>query len=56
VQVVWYTAMSIDGRIAGPGDDMSFLDTVAGEGRARLRRLHRGHRRARVRERDAVDP
>ena len=32
MQVVWYTAMSIDGRIAGPGDDMSFLDTVAGEG------------------------
>ena len=35
VQVVWYTAMSIDGRIAGPGDDMSFLDTVAGDGEER---------------------
>jgi riboflavin biosynthesis pyrimidine reductase len=32
VHVVWYTAMSIDGRIAGPGDDVSFLDTVQGDG------------------------
>jgi riboflavin biosynthesis pyrimidine reductase len=32
VQVVWYTALSIDGRIAGLGDDMSFLDTVDGSG------------------------
>jgi riboflavin biosynthesis pyrimidine reductase len=32
LEVVWYTAMSIDGRIAGPGDDLSFLDTVSGEG------------------------
>jgi riboflavin biosynthesis pyrimidine reductase len=35
VQVVWYTAMSIDGRIAGPGEDMSFLDTVRGDGEER---------------------
>jgi dihydrofolate reductase len=35
VQVVWYTAMSIDGRIAGPGEDMSFLDTVKGDGEER---------------------
>jgi riboflavin biosynthesis pyrimidine reductase len=35
VQVVWYTAMSIDGRIAGPGDDMSFLECVAGDGEER---------------------
>ena len=35
VHVVWYTAMSIDGRIAGPGDDMSFLETVAGDGEER---------------------
>jgi riboflavin biosynthesis pyrimidine reductase len=32
VEVVWYTALSIDGRIAGPGDDLSFLDTVDGSG------------------------
>ena len=32
MHVVWYTAMSIDGRIAGPGDDMSFLDSVQGDG------------------------
>jgi riboflavin biosynthesis pyrimidine reductase len=35
VRVVWYTAMSIDGRIAGPDDDMSFLDTVHGDGEER---------------------
>jgi riboflavin biosynthesis pyrimidine reductase len=35
VQVVWYTAMSLDGRIAGPGDDLSFLETVAGDGEDR---------------------
>ena len=32
MHVIWYTAMSIDGRIAGPGDDMSFLDSVQGDG------------------------
>jgi dihydrofolate reductase len=32
VHVVWYTAMSIDGRIAGPGDDMSFLESVQSDG------------------------
>ena len=26
--VVWYTAMSMDGRIAGPGDDLGFLDSI----------------------------
>jgi riboflavin biosynthesis pyrimidine reductase len=35
VHVVWYTALSIDGRIAGPGDDMAFLDTVDGSGEGR---------------------
>jgi riboflavin biosynthesis pyrimidine reductase len=35
VQVIWYTAMSIDGRIAGPGDDMSFLETVTSDGEER---------------------
>ena len=30
MDVVWYTALSIDGRIAGPGDDMTFLDMVDG--------------------------
>jgi riboflavin biosynthesis pyrimidine reductase len=35
VHVVWYTAASIDGRIAGPGDDMSFLETVDGRGEER---------------------
>src|SRR5216110_1539522 len=28
MNVVWYTAMSMDGRIAGAGDDLGFLDTV----------------------------
>jgi riboflavin biosynthesis pyrimidine reductase len=32
MRVTWYTAMSMDGRIAGAGDDMSFLDIVAGDG------------------------
>jgi riboflavin biosynthesis pyrimidine reductase len=32
VHVVWYTALSIDGRIAGPGDDLRFLDMVDGSG------------------------
>jgi len=27
--------MSLDGRIAGPGDDLSFLETVAGDGEDR---------------------
>ena len=35
MHVVWYTAMSIDGRIAGPGDDLSFLDTVQADGEER---------------------
>ena len=35
MHVVWYTAMSIDGRIAGPGDDMSFLDSIDGTGEER---------------------
>jgi riboflavin biosynthesis pyrimidine reductase len=35
MHVVWYTAMSIDGRIAGPGDDLSFLDAVDGAGEER---------------------
>lgn len=35
MHVVWYTAMSIDGRIAGPDDDMSFLDTVQADGEER---------------------
>ena len=35
VQVVWYTAVSIDGRIAGTGDDMAFLDMVDGSGEER---------------------
>jgi riboflavin biosynthesis pyrimidine reductase len=32
MHVVWYTALSIDGRIAGPGDDMTFLEMVDGTG------------------------
>ncbi len=32
MRVVWYTAMSMDGRIAGAGDDMSFLDTIGSDG------------------------
>jgi riboflavin biosynthesis pyrimidine reductase len=35
VQVVWYTALSIDGRIAGPADDMAFLDMVDASGEER---------------------
>jgi riboflavin biosynthesis pyrimidine reductase len=35
VQVVWYTALSIDGRIAGAGDDMAFLEMVDGSGEER---------------------
>ncbi|MCW2960284.1 MAG: hypothetical protein JWM25_1128 [Thermoleophilia bacterium] len=30
--VTWYTAMSIDGRIAGPGDDLSFLALLEAAG------------------------
>lgn len=32
MQLIWYTAMSMDGRIAGAEDDMSFLSTVDSEG------------------------
>jgi riboflavin biosynthesis pyrimidine reductase len=32
VHVVWYTGVSIDGRIAGPGHDLGFLDMVDGVG------------------------
>ena len=35
MHVVWYTALSIDGRIAGAGDDMAFLDLVDGSGEER---------------------
>jgi riboflavin biosynthesis pyrimidine reductase len=28
MEVVWYTAMSMDGRIADAEDDLSFLDTI----------------------------
>jgi dihydrofolate reductase len=28
--VAYYAAMSLDGRIAGPGDDLSFLQTLSG--------------------------
>lgn len=28
MELIWYTAMSMDGRIAGPDDDMSFLTTI----------------------------
>jgi len=35
VHVVWYTALSIDGRIAGRGDDMAFLEMVDGSGEER---------------------
>lgn len=31
MKVTWYTAMSMDGRIAGQANDLSFLDTVGGE-------------------------
>lgn len=29
MHVIWYTAMSMDGRLAGPGDDLSFLQSIA---------------------------
>ncbi len=29
MEIVWYTAMSMDGRIAGNGDDLSFLESIA---------------------------
>lgn len=32
MHVVWYTALSLDGRIAGPGDDLSFLDSISNQG------------------------
>lgn len=34
MQVIWYTAMSMDGRIAGTADDddMSFLSTIDSAG------------------------
>ena len=32
MQLTWYTALSMDGRIAGAGDDMSFLSTIDSEG------------------------
>lgn len=32
MHVIWYTAMSMDGRLAGPGDDMSFLESIGTEG------------------------
>jgi riboflavin biosynthesis pyrimidine reductase len=32
MQVLWYTAMSMDGRIAGAADDMSFLSTIDSAG------------------------
>ena len=32
MHVTWYTAMSMDGRIAGPGDDLDFLETVGEDG------------------------
>jgi riboflavin biosynthesis pyrimidine reductase len=35
VHVVWYTALSIDGRIAGRDDDMAFLEMVDGSGEER---------------------
>jgi dihydrofolate reductase len=30
MRIVYYAAMSLDGRIAGPGHDLSFLQTLAG--------------------------
>ena len=30
MRVLYYVAMSLDGRIAGPGDDLSFLQTLSG--------------------------
>jgi len=32
MQLIWYTAMSMDGRIAGAGDDMDFLATIDSTG------------------------
>ena len=32
MRVTWYTAMSMDGRIAGAGDDMDFLSSIDGTG------------------------
>jgi riboflavin biosynthesis pyrimidine reductase len=32
VKIVWYTAMSMDGRIASAENDLGFLETVAGSG------------------------
>lgn len=32
MRLIWYTAMSMDGRIAGAGDDMSFLSTIDSTG------------------------
>lgn len=29
--VIWYTAMSMDGRLAGPGDDLGFLESIGAE-------------------------
>lgn len=29
MRIIWYTAMSMDGRVAGPGDDLSFLTTIS---------------------------
>lgn len=32
MELIWYTAMSMDGRIAASGDDLSFLETIDSEG------------------------
>jgi len=32
MEIVWYTAMSMDGRIASADHDLAFLDTVTGSG------------------------
>lgn len=32
MRLIWYTAMSMDGRIAGAGDDMDFLSTIDSAG------------------------
>jgi riboflavin biosynthesis pyrimidine reductase len=32
MRVTWYTAMSMDGRIAGAGDDLDFLSRIDAEG------------------------
>lgn len=32
MELVWYTAMSMDGRIASAGDDLSFLSYVDSRG------------------------